>query len=122
MKMHPLRLPIAALFSIFSSPGALQARRTGLWCVAVCRTLAPAHETATTLSFDSEERKNTAMANNNKETLVVGSKVRDVIRQAGMRSDGELVSAVSEKVHQLLQQAIVRCKSNNRSTVRPHDV
>ncbi len=58
----------------------------------------------------------------NNEILVVGSKVREVIRQAGMRSDGELVSAVSEKVHELLQRAIHRCKNNNRSTVRPHDV
>lgn len=57
-----------------------------------------------------------------KEILVVGSKVKDVIRDAGLRSDGELIQAVSDKVHELLGAAIERCKSNNRSTVRPHDL
>ncbi len=57
-----------------------------------------------------------------KEILVVGSKVKDVIRDAGLRSDGELIQAVSDKVHELLASAIERTKSNNRSTVRPHDL
>lgn len=57
-----------------------------------------------------------------KEILVVGSKVKDVIRDAGLRSDGELIQAVSDKVHDLLGAAIERTKSNNRSTVRPHDL
>ncbi len=57
-----------------------------------------------------------------KEIVVVGSKVKDVIKTAGLRSDGELVQAISEKVHELLAAAIVRCQSNNRSTVRPHDL
>ena len=57
-----------------------------------------------------------------KEILVVGSKVKDVIRDAGLRSDGELIQAVSDKVHDLLADAIKRCKDNNRSTVRPHDL
>ncbi len=57
-----------------------------------------------------------------RETVVVGTKVKDVVRDAGLRSDGELISAVSDKVHDLLQAAIKRCKSNNRSTLRPHDL
>ncbi len=57
-----------------------------------------------------------------KEIVVVGSKVKEVIKNAGLRSDGELVQAISEKVHELLQAAIIRCQSNNRSTVRPHDL
>ena len=63
-----------------------------------------------------------AKSSSNTEILVVGSKVRDVIRAAGMRSDGELVPAVSAKVRSLLEEAIKRCQKNNRSTVRPHDV
>lgn len=62
------------------------------------------------------------MAGKSKENVVVGSKVREVVRSAGLRSDGELVSAVSEKVHEMLQAAIHRCTSNGRSTVRPHDL
>lgn len=57
-----------------------------------------------------------------KEIVVVGSKVKDVVREAGLRSDGELVQAVSEKVHELLAAAIQRCTSNGRSTVRPYDL
>ncbi len=57
-----------------------------------------------------------------KEIVVVGSKVKDVVREAGLRSDGELVQAVSDKVHEILQAAIGRCTSNGRSTVRPYDL
>ena len=57
-----------------------------------------------------------------KEIVVVGSKVKEVIREAGLRSDGELVAAVSDKVHGLLQEAIKRCTANGRSTVRPYDL
>lgn len=62
------------------------------------------------------------MAKKPKEIVVVGSKVKNVVREAGLRSDGELVASVSEKVHEMLQAAIVRCTNNGRSTVRPHDL
>lgn len=57
-----------------------------------------------------------------REIVVVGSKVKDVIRTAGFRSDGELVAAVSEKVHEILAAAIERAGKNKRGTVRPHDL
>lgn len=57
-----------------------------------------------------------------KEIVVVGSKIKEVVKEAGLRSDGELVQAVSDAVHELLGAAIARCQSNNRSTVRPHDL
>jgi len=57
-----------------------------------------------------------------KEIVVVGSKVKEVIKEAGLRSDGELVQAISNKVHEMLESAIGRCKNNSRSTVRPHDL
>jgi RNA recognition motif-containing protein len=59
---------------------------------------------------------------NVKRVLVVGSKVKEVIREAGLRSDGELVQAVSDRVHELLAAAVKRCTSNGRSTVRPYDL
>jgi len=62
------------------------------------------------------------MAKKIKEIVVVGSKVKEVIKQAGLRSDGELVQAVSDKVHELLQDAVARCKGNKRGTVRPYDL
>lgn len=57
-----------------------------------------------------------------REIVVVGSKVKEVIREAGLRSHRELVQAVSDRVHALLQEAIARAKANGRSTVRPHDL
>ena len=57
-----------------------------------------------------------------REIVVVGSKVKDVVRNAGLRSDGELVQAVSEKVHDLLEAAIERAQQNKRGTVRPYDL
>lgn len=57
-----------------------------------------------------------------KEIVVVGSKVKEVIREAGLRSDAEFEQALSDKVHLLLGAAISRCKSNGRSTVRPYDL
>ena len=57
-----------------------------------------------------------------REIVVVGSKVKDVIREAGLRSDGDLVQAISDKVHELISGAVKRTQGNGRSTVRPHDL
>ncbi len=57
-----------------------------------------------------------------REIVVVGSKVKEVIRSAGYRSDGELIAAVSDKVHDMLEAAIARAAANKRGTVRPYDL
>ena len=57
-----------------------------------------------------------------KEIVVVGSKVKDVVRTAGLRSDGNLVQAVSDRVREILAAAIGRAKNNKRGTVRPYDL
>jgi histone H3/H4 len=57
-----------------------------------------------------------------KEVLIVGSKAKAVVSEAGCRSDGELVQAISDKVHDILTNAIARAQANGRSTVRPHDL
>ena len=57
-----------------------------------------------------------------REIVVVGSKVKEVIKEAGLRSDGDLVQAVSDQVHESLLRAIRRARSNGRSTVRPYDL
>lgn len=57
-----------------------------------------------------------------KEILIIASKTKDVLREAGMRCDGDLTDALSEHVHATLAKAIERCKANNRSTVRPTDL
>ncbi|MFV8755145.1 hypothetical protein ACNOYE_31745 [Nannocystaceae bacterium ST9] len=63
-----------------------------------------------------------AAAKKPREILVVGSKVKEVIRAAGYRSDGELIAAISDKVHEMLEAAISRTGGNKRGTVRPYDL
>ena len=57
-----------------------------------------------------------------REMVVINSKLKDVIREAGLRSDGDIAQAVSDKVHEMLEAAIERAKSNGRQTVRPCDL
>lgn len=57
-----------------------------------------------------------------KETLVVGSKVKDLIKESELRSDGDLIESLSAKVEEILKAAMLRCKENGRSTVRPCDL
>ena len=57
-----------------------------------------------------------------RETLVVGSKMKDVVKRAGCMSSGDLIEAVSQKVHEMLSNATARAKGNGRSTVRPYDL
>ncbi len=54
--------------------------------------------------------------------LVVGSKVKDMVRSAGVRAAGDLVEACSAAVNGMLKGAVARCKANGRGTVRPHDL
>ncbi len=56
------------------------------------------------------------------EILVVGSKVKEVVKANNMRADGALIAAVSEKVHELLQAGVIRAQNNKRKTVTPNDL
>jgi histone H3/H4 len=57
-----------------------------------------------------------------KEILIVGSKMKDVVKNAGCMSSGDLIEALSNKVHEILASAAERAKGNGRSTVRPYDL
>jgi histone H3/H4 len=56
------------------------------------------------------------------EILVVGTKVKDVVKGAGLQSSGELIEAVSAKVHDILSAACSRASGNGRKTVRAYDL
>tara|TARA_B100000953_G_C17910244_1_gene387331 strand:+ start:367 stop:585 length:219 start_codon:yes stop_codon:yes gene_type:complete len=56
------------------------------------------------------------------ETLVVGSKVKAYVKSKDMMSSGELIGALSDKVHDLLDAAIARTQANKRSTVKASDL
>ena len=57
-----------------------------------------------------------------RETLCVGSKVKNYIRSNGMKCSGDLIEALSIEIHAALDSAITRCQGNKRSTVRPVDL
>ena len=56
------------------------------------------------------------------ENLVVGSKVKDFIKEEELRTDGDLIEALSVKLSEILKAGMKRCKENGRSTVRPCDL
>lgn len=57
-----------------------------------------------------------------KESFVIGSKVKAFLKTKGLMCSGELPDAVSAKVRELLEAACERTTANKRSTVRPHDL
>jgi histone H3/H4 len=54
--------------------------------------------------------------------VVVASRVKEVVKAKGLRSDGALAEAVNEKVICLIEAAAKRCQGNKRGTVRPYDL
>jgi len=56
------------------------------------------------------------------DTLVVQSKVKELIKKAGCNTSGESIDAFSKAVEGLIQKAVNRCKANGRKTVKAQDV
>jgi histone H3/H4 len=59
---------------------------------------------------------------NMSELLVVGSKVRAVIKKGKMNMAGDFAKGLSEKLHWKITRAMERAKSNGRKTVRAKDL
>ena len=57
-----------------------------------------------------------------RETLVVGSKVKNYIKGQGKKCSGDLIEGLSDQLHAVIDAAINRCEGNKRSTVRPVDL
>ncbi len=67
-------------------------------------------------------KKSAGKKGSSKEILIVGSKMKEVVKAHGFMSSGDLIEALSEKVHHLLTEATSRAKANGRATVRPNDL
>jgi sulfur transfer complex TusBCD TusB component (DsrH family) len=63
-----------------------------------------------------------AMADQQREVLVVASKVKAYIKSNDMMTSSEAIEAISAEVYALLDRAIARAKSNRRSTVKAQDL
>lgn len=55
------------------------------------------------------------------EVFVVGSKVKDAVRKAGLRTAGDALDALNAEVGEVIRRAVERAKSNGRQTIRPGD-
>lgn len=55
------------------------------------------------------------------EMLLVASKVRQMIKDAGCNTAGDALDGLNGYVAWLVQQAAQRASKNNRKTVRAHD-
>jgi len=55
------------------------------------------------------------------ESLVVGSKVRALIKDADCNTAGDAIDGLNQWLYWLVQQATTRAKQNGRKTVRAHD-
>ena len=62
------------------------------------------------------------MAKKAEEILVVGSKVKAVIKAKGCNTAGDFLPAVSKELKGLIEKAILRTKANGRKTVRGADL
>ncbi len=57
-----------------------------------------------------------------KESLIVASKVKAYIKSKKMMTSTDAMEAVSDKVYDIIDDAIARTKANRRSTVKAQDV
>ena len=57
-----------------------------------------------------------------KEMLLVGTKVKAYVRSQDKLCSGELLDALNEKVHKLIDEAVARTEGNKRSTVKAQDI
>ena len=57
-----------------------------------------------------------------RETVIVGSKVKAAIKENGCMTSGEFLEAFNDAVHDLLDRACERASENGRSTVRARDI
>ena len=55
------------------------------------------------------------------EMLLVGSKVRALIKDADCNTAGDALDGLNGWLYWLVQQATARAKANGRKTVRAHD-
>jgi histone H3/H4 len=71
------------------------------------------------------KKKTTKKKSAQKESLVVGSKVKAALKGTGKNTfnvSADTIDAMNEYVYWLVDQAQKRCEANGRKTIRPHDI
>jgi histone H3/H4 len=67
-----------------------------------------------------EERNN--RVRNYQKRLINVSRLRDYIKQKKCEITDETIDAIERKLHEMIDNAIYRTKSNKRVTIRPYDL
>ena len=67
-------------------------------------------------------KKAAKVVKKDREVLVVASKVKAYIKEHDMNTSAEAITAISEKVYSMLDQAVARSQCNGRKTLKSHDV
>jgi histone H3/H4 len=62
-----------------------------------------------------------ATSANSKDSLLIASKVREVIRGHNCNTAGDALDGLNAWVHMLIEQATKRAQANGRKTIRAHD-
>lgn len=57
-----------------------------------------------------------------KDILIVQSKVKELVKRQNFQCSAEAIEAISEKVEELVKDAIERAKANKRVTVKAQDI
>lgn len=69
----------------------------------------------------AKKRKSAGSSARPTEMLLVSSKVRQLIKDAGCNTAGDALDGLNNYVGWLVQQAAKRASENGRKTVRAHD-
>lgn len=56
-----------------------------------------------------------------KDSLLIASKVRELIRQHSCNTAGDALDGLNGWLHFLIEQACKRAQNNGRKTIRAHD-
>jgi histone H3/H4 len=76
----------------------------------------------TKTELDNERENNMTDGNNEKEILVVASKLKNYIRaKSGMNTSGAVIDVLSDKIRELCDQAVESAKRDGRKTVMDRD-
>ncbi len=67
-----------------------------------------------------QERNN--RVRNYQKRLINVSRLRDYIKQKKCEITDETIDAIENKLHEMIDNAIYRTKSNKRITIRPYDL
>ena len=62
------------------------------------------------------------MNDDQKANLIVESRIRDTVKGMELRCSAELVGALNDLVYDVIEKAAERCRENNRSTLKEHDL